>query len=203
MLLKPFDNRGPDDTAPARSSDQNAAPGACSKTLKGVALRARPEINALIRSKISEPYQGVKVIEFDHLSPDDPLEAEPYLRAAIAAAPNSTDAPAWLTQLGLAELFLDRPGHGADFFRRALAQQSSGAAAADVGLKRSLNLAAALALNGTVDEARTIVDGLRRQHPALSTGTLADCDCSREPGFRTGYEVLRRGALLAGVPETR
>ncbi len=36
-------------------------------------LRARPEINALIRSKISELYQGVKVIEFDHLSPDDPL----------------------------------------------------------------------------------------------------------------------------------
>jgi len=35
--------------------------------------RARPEINALIRSKISEPYQGVKVIEFDHLSPDDPI----------------------------------------------------------------------------------------------------------------------------------
>jgi len=35
-------------------------------------LRARPEINALIRSKISEPYQGVKVIEFDHLSPDGP-----------------------------------------------------------------------------------------------------------------------------------
>jgi len=35
-----------------------------------VALRARPEINALIQSKISEPYQGVKIIEFDHLSPD-------------------------------------------------------------------------------------------------------------------------------------
>ncbi len=33
-------------------------------------LRARPEINALIQSKISEPYQGVKIIEFDHLSPD-------------------------------------------------------------------------------------------------------------------------------------
>jgi len=40
-----------------------------------VELRARPEINALIRSKISEPYQGVKVTEFDHLSPDDPLVA--------------------------------------------------------------------------------------------------------------------------------
>jgi len=37
-------------------------------------LRDRPEINALIRSKISEPYQNVKVIEFDHLSPDGPLE---------------------------------------------------------------------------------------------------------------------------------
>jgi len=33
-------------------------------------VRARPEINALIQSKISEPYQGVKIIEFDHLSPD-------------------------------------------------------------------------------------------------------------------------------------
>ncbi len=46
------------------------AAGACGRP---GGLRARPEINALIRSKISEPYQGVKVIEFDHLSPDDPL----------------------------------------------------------------------------------------------------------------------------------
>jgi len=38
-------------------------------------LRARPEINTLIRSKISKPYQDVKVIEFDHLSPDRPLAA--------------------------------------------------------------------------------------------------------------------------------
>ena len=38
-----------------------------------ILLRARPEINALIRSKISKSYQDVKVIEFDHLSPDRPL----------------------------------------------------------------------------------------------------------------------------------
>lgn len=39
MLLKPFDDRGPDDAAPACLSDQNAAPRACSNTLKGVVLR--------------------------------------------------------------------------------------------------------------------------------------------------------------------
>jgi len=38
-LLKPFYDRGPDDAAPARTSDQNAAPGAYSKTLKGVPLK--------------------------------------------------------------------------------------------------------------------------------------------------------------------
>jgi len=43
MLLKSFYNRGPDDAAPAHSSDQNAAPGACSKTLKGVVLK--PHLN--------------------------------------------------------------------------------------------------------------------------------------------------------------
>jgi len=36
-------------------------------------LRARPEINAMICSKLSELYQCVKVIELDHLSPDGPL----------------------------------------------------------------------------------------------------------------------------------
>jgi len=48
-------------------------------------LKARPEINALTRSKISEPYQGVKVIEFDHLSPDGPLVA--------GARPHARDPP--------------------------------------------------------------------------------------------------------------
>jgi len=51
MLLKPFDNRGPDDAAPARSSDQNAAPGACSKTLKGVGLRPSPHYSREMRGQ--------------------------------------------------------------------------------------------------------------------------------------------------------
>jgi len=57
-------------------------------------LRARPEINALIRSKISEPYQGVKVIEFDHLSPDDPLAgATTTSSSAVIAFPQTNTAP--------------------------------------------------------------------------------------------------------------
>lgn len=132
-----------------------------------------------------------------------PLEAEPYLRAAIAAEPNHPRVSAWLTYLGLAELFSNHEGHGANSFSRALALQKPGAAAADISLQRSLNLAAALALNGAVDEARLIIDRLRSQNPTLSTGTLMNCDCSHNPGFLAGYKALRRGAILAGVPETQ
>jgi len=46
-------------------------------------IRARPEINALIRSKISKPYQNVKVIEFDHLSPDRPLAELEWTRRSM------------------------------------------------------------------------------------------------------------------------
>lgn len=132
-------------------------------------------------------------------------EAEPFLQAALAEAPDHERAPAWLTYLGLAELFLDREGHGAARFRQALARQSRGGAAGDVALQRGLNLAAALALGGEVEEARRLVDDLRRQHPALSVRTLTlwDCRCSREPGFVAGLQKLRRGLVLAGVADVR
>ena len=132
-----------------------------------------------------------------------PAEAEPLLKAALALAPNHPRAPAWQTYLGLAELFLHREGHGAERFRRALAQQSPGAAAADAGLQRTLNLASALALDGAIEEARLVVDGVRRQHPALSTHTLWNCKCSHAPNFLTGYGELRRGVMLAGVADAR
>ena len=131
-----------------------------------------------------------------------PLEAELMLRAALAAAPDHLYAPAWLTYLGWAELFLDRPGHGADQFRRAIAQQSRRAANGDIALQRSLNLAAALALDGDLAGGRRLVAELRGRYPTLSTQAVWNCDCSRAPGYLAGVAMLRRGAELAGLPDT-
>ena len=50
MALKPLENTGPDGTAPAHSPDRNAAPGACSKTSKGVVVRP---LSWLLRHRIS------------------------------------------------------------------------------------------------------------------------------------------------------
>jgi len=131
-----------------------------------------------------------------------PAEAEPYLRAALDAEPHHRSAPAWFNRLGLAELFLDRPGHGAEFFRRAIEQQSQTDAGSDVGLEREINLASALALDGDSDAAQGVIARLRVRYPSLSLHNIWTCACSHAPHFKAGMETLRRGAVLAGVVDT-
>ena len=129
-------------------------------------------------------------------------EAPPYLQAALDAAPNHVFAPAWLTYLGLADLFLDRPGHGAEFFRRALAMQPPGPVGWQHRVERTIALASAEALDGDLEDARKIIRLLRLEHPTLSTNNILwNCDCSRNPVFLAGVGKLRQGAALAGVPE--
>jgi class 3 adenylate cyclase len=129
-----------------------------------------------------------------------PAEGEPYLKTALAMAPHHLYAAAWLNYLGLAELFLGRYGEASDLFHRAISTQSHGAIAADIELERGLNLAAALALDGKVDAAREVIDGLRSHHPSLSThNILWNCDCSHAPGFLADLATLRRGVALAGA----
>ena len=132
-----------------------------------------------------------------------PAEAEPYIHAALSLAPNNPSAPAWLNYLGLAELFQKREGHGAAWFRRALAKQPPTAAAADVGLQRALNLSSALALNGELEEARALVSTLRLQHPALSTRSVWECACPRQAATQAAYATLESRLILAGVPAIR
>lgn len=131
-----------------------------------------------------------------------PAEAETYLKAALAAAPDDPIAPAWLTYLGWAELFLGRPGHGADQFRRAILLQSPGAANGDIAMQRSISLASALALNGDLPAARQLVAELRRRSPTLSIQAVWNCDCSRQQAYLAGVAMLRQGAGLAGLPDT-
>ena len=130
-----------------------------------------------------------------------PAEAEPYVRAAINAQPKNASVAYWFNRLGLIDLFLNRDGHGADFFRRAIKLQSSEDSTGDVGLERAINLAAALALSGDTEAARELTDRLRVQYPSLSVHNIWTCACSHAPRFEDAMERLRQGAVLAGVSD--
>lgn len=176
---------------------------------RGEVLRQDPEkledaLTAYMRVLSIEPHQTTARANAGWLLLllGRPAEAEVYVQAALDAEPASIRAPYWLNRMGLAELFLDHDGHGAEFFRRAIAQQSAVEAAAAVGVERRINLAAALALNGDLDAARTAVEDLRRQYPPLSTNNIWTCVCSSAPQFKAGMERLRKGAILAGVSDT-
>ena len=131
-----------------------------------------------------------------------PVEAEPYLQAALEAEPKNADVPVWLNRMGLAELFLDRYESSAEFFRRAIAMQSPTTSMGDIGIERAINHASALALDGDLDAARQAIERLRLQYPSLSMNNIWSCVCSNAPRFIAGIEKLRKGAALAGVANT-
>jgi Tfp pilus assembly protein PilF len=169
-------------------------------------LRLNPET----LEKALAAYQRALVLQPNHLYAQAnsgwvlillgrPAEAEPYVQAALAVAPNHSDLAVWMNRLGLIDFFLDRDGHGANYFRQAIARQSTIAAMGEVGIERAINLAAALALNGELNEARQVVEALRQQYPRLSTNNIWSCVCSTAPNFRSNMEKLRRAAILAGV----
>jgi class 3 adenylate cyclase len=128
-----------------------------------------------------------------------PAEGEPYVQAALDAAPRHVLAPYWLDRIGLAELFLDRDGHGASFFRRAIAQQSDAEASIPSTLEFRVNLAAAMALNGEVDAARRLIRRLRSERPLLSVNDIWHCPCYPQTRSQPGVMKLLKGAALAGL----
>ena len=128
-------------------------------------------------------------------------EAPHYLDAALAEAPNHSYAPYWLAQRGLADLLLDRDGHGASYFRRAIDAEPSTPKHWQNRLENTIALAVAEALNGDIEDARRIVAQTSASHPTLSLANVPwNCTCSTNPRFLADITKLRRGAALAGVP---
>jgi len=180
---------------------------AASHKARGSVLRQYPE---KLEDALGEYLHAIAIDPTQHLARANagwmlvrlgrPKEGEPYLQAALAAAPNDLYAASWLDYLGIAELFLGHYEDAAGFFQRALDQQAKGAVGVTNALERPLNLAAALALSGHVARARQIVADLRLQYPSVSTHNLLwSDDMSTAPGFQAGLATLRHGAVLAGV----
>ena len=130
-----------------------------------------------------------------------PAELESYVQAALDADPENTSASAWLNRMGLAELFLDHNANAVQYFTQAISRQSSMDDMSDVGLERTINLAAAKALSGDVDGGQHVIERLRLRYPTLSVNNIWTCVCSHKPRFLEGMARLRRGAVLARVSE--
>jgi DNA-binding winged helix-turn-helix (wHTH) protein len=125
-------------------------------------------------------------------------EGEPHLRAVLAAAP--PDHPfrgTWHYQAGMIDLLLGRPGHGEDALRRGFAALGRGG-----GDGPLLALAAALALNGRIEEAAYLVRDARQRRPGLSRAAIAADPPwrSSRPAFLAQRARILEALALAGLP---
>lgn len=124
-----------------------------------------------------------------------PEEAEPHLRASLAAAPLDHGLRgSWHHYLGLVGLHLGRGDYGASEFRLALCARCSDPE------NRALHLAAALAHLGQLAEARVLVGEARQRAPGLTVEALRAEAPSRHPAYRAQRERLLEGLALAGLP---
>jgi DNA-binding winged helix-turn-helix (wHTH) protein/tetratricopeptide (TPR) repeat protein len=123
-------------------------------------------------------------------------EAEAPLRASIALDPRNGFRSSWQVNLGLVELYLGRPGHGAEAFRGTLALR--GLVAPEI---RRLYLAAALALEGRDEDARAVVADVLSREPRYSIATFRRASAIGAPASSAYRERLYRGLALAGLPD--
>lgn len=124
-------------------------------------------------------------------------EAEGHLRTSIAMAPEHPFVGTWLNYLGLAHLYLGREGNGAEHLRRSVGPRAI--ATNDV---RALELAAALALNGQVDDARLVAGEVRRRWPEASVRWFRlRARHSWNATYLAQRERIYQGLALAGLPD--
>ncbi|MFT8243130.1 winged helix-turn-helix domain-containing protein [Roseomonas sp. BN140053] len=126
-----------------------------------------------------------------------PAEAPaPILAAMAAGGPTHAFIHSWHTYLGLAMLQSGQGDHGVERFRRALERPVLMPAA-----ELRMHLAAALALNGEVDEARNLAAEVLETAPRLSASWFRARPLSDHPAYLAQREAFFRGLTLAGVPD--
>ena len=96
--------------------------------------------------------------------------------------------------LGIAKLILGADAEAVDWLRRCLEANWNYTIV-------HFQLAAALALVGSLDEARASVRAGLALDPAFTIRRTRGLMLSTDPTFRAGSKRIRDGMLMAGVPE--
>jgi len=124
-----------------------------------------------------------------------PGETESHILEAFRLSPRDTFGHVWMHVVGAAKLHLGADAEAAGWLRRSIEANRNFPPA-------HLTLAAVLALSGAVDEARTAATAGLRLNPGFTIRRLLLVSrFSDNPTYLAGWERLRKGMLLADVPE--
>jgi TolB-like protein/class 3 adenylate cyclase len=120
-------------------------------------------------------------------------EAEAHIQEAFRLSPRDTAAFRWMHYAGFAKLLLGADAEAVAWLRRGLEANRNHPIA-------HFHLAAALALLGSLEEARDAVRAGLALDPTFTIRRMRG-RMSDDPTFRAGSERAREGMRMAGVPE--
>jgi TolB-like protein/tetratricopeptide (TPR) repeat protein len=121
-------------------------------------------------------------------------ETERHILEAFRLSPRDIFAHRWMHFAGMAKIQLGADGDAAGWFRRSIEANRNSPFT-------HFGLGAALALQGSLDEARTAAAAGLALNPGFTIRRLRASKPSDNPAFLAGRERLYRGMCLAGVPE--
>jgi TolB-like protein/class 3 adenylate cyclase/Flp pilus assembly protein TadD len=120
-------------------------------------------------------------------------ETEAHIQEALRLSPRDTGAFRWMHHLGAAKLVLGADAEAVVWLRRSLEANRNYPIA-------HFQLAAALALLGSLEEARAAARAGLALDPTFTIRRMRG-RMSDDPTFRAGSERVRKGMVMAGVPE--
>ena len=121
-------------------------------------------------------------------------EAAEHTIKAVRLSPRDPQLPLWYYQLALTYIHQGRYNEAVEWGRRSVEANPS--------LRYPYRvLAAALALSGRVDEARTVASEMLRRYPKESVSAFLKREPWPNPIYREGQAREVSGMRLAGIPE--
>ena len=121
-------------------------------------------------------------------------ETELHILEAFRLSPRDIFSHRWMHFAGMAKMQLGADADAAGWFRRSIEVNRNSPFT-------HFALAAALALQSSLDEARTAAAAGLALDPGFTIRRLRDSKPSDNPAFLAGRERLYNGMYLAGVPE--
>ncbi|TMJ55636.1 MAG: adenylate/guanylate cyclase domain-containing protein [Alphaproteobacteria bacterium] len=121
-------------------------------------------------------------------------ESEAHIQQAFRLSPRDSNAYRWMHWLGVAKLILGADAEAVNWLRRCLEANRNYPIV-------HFQLAAALALVGSLDEARAAARAGLARDPAFTIRRTRGLILGTDPTFRAGSRRIRDGMLMAGVPE--
>ena len=121
-------------------------------------------------------------------------ETEAHIQEALRLSPRGTGACRWMHVLGATKLVLGADAEAVVWLRRCLEANRNYPLA-------HFQLAAALALLGSLEEVRAAVRAGLAFDPAFTVRRMRGLVRSDDPTFRAGGRRIREGLRMAGIPE--